>query len=304
MPEPTIEQVKTTPDISAYKIPLEKTKKEVRILTPEVSASQEEVLRWLPPIDDLVERLYGHLRTRTIEGNDVSEINLGGVVAGELAEILVAAEYSQVPVVVDGKEMPRSTELTDINTSERLLGVLRNPNVLNLASEVRRNPDLAWLDTENRVVKMLGEVKITKQLDQRCFYQLRPSGFIENVRRTVEVLNADPKSGKEVFGADPSTGEALKGRVASDVREIVFLPRDTDISEANWDKLILRKKSPDDKQDKGLYAHQADEFLELMRSGKVRLTTFSFSRAEIAELSRELSARILARYPQITARFG
>lgn len=300
MPEPRSELESPPPDISAYKAPLEKIRPETRKLTPEIERRQEKILRQLPPIGELVQRLYGHLQAAYLEGDlkagRATEHDERARIAGELAEILVTTEASLFSLVLGDRKLVGPPEKADKETSEKLLGVLHNPEIIHLGEAVHRNPDLAWLDIEKRTVKAIGEVKLGKKLDERCFRQLRPTGFVENVRRTIEVLNANPKLGREIFGTDPETDEILKGGVASDVTEIVFLPRDTDISRSNWKNLILTKVE----DQRGLYGGQVENFLSLMESGQIRLARFSFSRKEIDELSREIMARIKERYPGVT----
>lgn len=299
MPELT-EHARPAPDISAYLAPLAKIDGKVRDLSPEIERRQEKILRQLPPISDLVQRLYGHLQAAYTEGDlragRSTEHDERARVAGELAEILVTAESSLFSLVLGDRKLVSPPEKGDKEASEKLLGVLHHPKVLHLEKEVGRNPDLAWFDIEKRTVKALGEVKLTKKLDARSFRQLGPLGFENNLKTTIAVLNARPELGKEVFGIDPETGEVLRGGIDPDVAEIVFLPRDTEIKEENRGNLILSiKEDPV----KGLDEKQVKAFLKLMKEGKVRLALFSFSRKEIDELSREIMARIKTKYPKL-----
>lgn len=299
MPEPRTELDKPAPDISAYKAPLEKIRPETRNLTLELEKRQEKILGQLPPIVDLVQRLYGHIQSQYLEGNLVAgfstEQDERAVIVGELAEILATAEYSLFQLELKDRKLAGPVEKSDRKASEKLLGVLHNPEALNLSTQ--RNPDLAWFDIEKRKVRAIGEVKLGL-LDGRCYRQLRPAGFINNVRRTVGVLNSEPKLGKEIFGTDPQTGETLKGGVADDVIEIVFVPRDTDI-ENNLENLLLLKDDKKDTKDKGLRREEADILLSLIKNGQIRLANFSFSRREVAELTTKIMERIKVQYPEI-----
>lgn len=283
MSELTREQGLPTPDISAYLTSLENISSEKRKLDEKTKERQEAILNNLPNFDELAERLYGHLRNEN-KLEDVSSL------AGELGEILTQAEYDLYPLVIDGRELARSAEKSDRKMAERLLGVLHNPEILIPGGRRYRNPDLAWLDVKNRVVQIIGEVKITKSLNSRSFQQLKPDGFIANIKGTINYLNRKPKYGKEIFGQDEAA-QALKGGVSDSVFEVVFLPRDTTITKDNWQNLI--KTSGND----CLNPNEAEQFLELFNSGQVKLAVFSFSRREIDELAKGLMARIREKYP-------
>ena len=279
---------------------LGKIPQQERNLDDDTKARQEAILKNLPGFEELVQRLYGHLQSQYQEGyldeKNKSEAKEAGMVAGGLGEILAEAEYDQISLVVGGQELVRSTEKSDHEVAEKLLGVLHNPDILiredDPEYDIGRNPDMAWLDVNNRTVRVVGEVKLTRKLDLRCFKQLKPTGFIANIKDTIKYLNKYSRIGKRVFGEVDNKPQ--KGSVSEDVVEVVFLPRDTDITENNWENLIKTRKE-DGKN--GLDASQVAEFKELLKSGKVRLAHFSFSRREVRELSRVIMDRMKEKYP-------
>lgn len=298
MPEPTQTEREVKPikpavlETSAYDEILNQLPERVN-MNKELKDRQSEIIKRLPSLDALTEQLYGHLRSLYLKskggGNETSDASL---VAGELAEIITKAEYDHYPLILDGQEPIQPPEKTDQLVAEKLLGVLHNPDILIREFETKRNPDLAWLDIKNRVVRVIGEVKLTKSLNLRCFKQLRPDGFIANIKRTINFLNNHAKFGRSVFGTDENN-QPLKGGVSDDVIEVVFMPRNTVITPDNWKNLI--RASQNDKKE-GLSSSQAEEFIGLLRDGKVKLAHFSFSRREISELTTAITARIKEKY--------
>ncbi len=240
---------------------------------------------------NLIERLYGHLRAQYLESelhNDPLPPGAeGGVIAGELAELLVSAELRLFPYKRGEEETFGRPDPVDDRVSQHLLGILHDPAVINLDVPFGRNPDIVLIDTEDGTVQAIGEVKIGPKLDRRAFKQLKPDGFVENIRRILDYLNNNSDLGKKVFGNDEN-GLPIHGQVAKDFFQVVFLPSDTDITEKNWDNLIKKEGS----RRRKLTEEEVATFKLMLGEGWVRLENFSFSRDEIGEIGDKLMKHI------------
>lgn len=264
-------------------------------LLPNPTDRQKQILSALGSIDDLSQRLFGHLKAQYLEGNLQRGYSTEPVetrqVIGELAEILVTTEFIHFPIEINGKMLVGQPTRADQETNGRLLGVLHSPSILHLESQTGRNPDLAWVDIHDGTIMAVGDVKTVWKLDFRAFNQLMPNGFEKTTRDTINQLNEQPELGKEVFGINEA-GEVIKGQVSSDFFQIVFLPSDTDIGQRNWDNLVRYKGHGPTRDDRGLSSKQARRFNQSLKSGEIKLVTFCFSRQEIHDMIDKLMVKI------------
>lgn len=149
-------------------------------LLPNPNRRQKQILAQLGSLKQISERLYGHIRNVYREGDlspdSSSETEEKKFLVGELVELLVAAEVGLFPIFHNNLEIVNLPKTENSQTNGLLLGVLHNPDVIRLGTQVGRNPDLVIIDTDSGVVRAVGEVKLGI-LNRRALKQLESSGF-------------------------------------------------------------------------------------------------------------------------------
>lgn len=257
-------------------------------LLPDPTDRQKQILSALGSIDDLSQRLFGHLKDNYGQKNPDRQKKL---VAGELAEILVMAEFGIFPVTLNGEELVSVPAASDKTISEFLLGALRIPAMFGLG-EGGRNPDIAFIDAKGGIIRAAGDVKIGKMLDPRALKQLKRSGFRRSINILINNLNQRDDLRRKIFGSDDG-GNVIRGRVAEGFFQIVFLPSDTDTTPDKWDNLLIPIEAlPEKQKQKGLTQEEINSYKQLLSQGHVKLVNFSFSRQEIGEMTKKLMAEI------------
>lgn len=252
----------------------------------ELSKRKQEIKNALPAKQELAEMLFAHISAKYIEDRKHSTNSAmeEGFIAGELAELLVEKEFTLFPINIEGVDEYFEKSENDRRSEDRLLGYLNHP----APRDPGRNPDLAWLDMKNMTVKIIGEVKTSRQLDVRCYKQMLPSGTEANLHNSIDIINGDTELRHDIFGINPDTNQPYIGRVDSNLRKVLFLPQDTDISDENLRKLFLRFDPSYEKGKKGMVDQQINKFIEMINQNKIILKKYSFDRKEISDMVKDI----------------
>ena len=96
-------------------------------LLPNPTKRQKRILSALGSIDDLAQRLHGHLLESYRSGNltpgQSTELEEGKFIKGELAEILVTSEFSLFPVKHGGGVVVALPSSTNAETNKNVCSV-------------------------------------------------------------------------------------------------------------------------------------------------------------------------------------
>jgi len=209
--------------------------KNKKITSIEEVKTQIRVLKELP--DNLVEQVYGHLQSehknRELYYQRHPENPSEGIddficAEGYINEILANIQIRQTRPELRGSTDPEIRARLD-NYESKILSFANNPHRFGFETESTRNPDVAWLDLDEDgrvVIKGVGEITVTHQLNKRKFLQLSDTGFAQTLRFAARFLNSLEDG--EKYGL-PEFGKGKKKlEVASKIKTYLVVHHDMD----------------------------------------------------------------------------
>jgi len=264
---------------------------------------QLQIIHELP--EDIIEKTYAFLQAFQIESAKFSSGSPDYlVVEGYLNEILANIQIKQTRPELRGSTDPEIRKQLDVYEG-KILEVASNPDRYRLGSYGGRNPDAAWLELDDQgkiIIKGVGEITASHQLNKRKYLQLSDTGFISNLRTVSQILNylTDGESlGLGEFGVGKKQVE-----VANDIKRYLFVNNDFDASTLGVNKMIAKSISDEkysqlDEWHKKRVLSNSEKlaFIDILNSPNTTIIKSAFSNEEIKSLTKLVMEKIIKRYP-------
>lgn len=273
--------------------------------------TQIRVLNELP--SNLVELVYGHLlsehKNRELYNQrhpeyTNEEINDYICIEGYINEIMANIQIRQTRPELRGSTNPEIRARLD-NYENKILAFASNPHRFGFDFESTRNPDAAWLDLDDDgriIIKGVGEITASPQLNKRKYLQLSDSGFAHTLRFAALFLNNlddGDKYGLPEFGKDKKQLE-----VASKIKTYLVVHHDMDTSSDGMLNSI-GKTVPDaeyahlssDEQKKVLSQSEKESFHRFLTSSDTVIIKSAFSNYDCQLITNFIMQKIREEYP-------
>lgn len=272
---------------------------------------QVDILRRLPT--NLVEQAYGYLLSEKVNKEnfiknhpEVKETPFDDriCIEGFANEVLANIQIRQTQPELRGNIEPTLRAELD-NYENKILEVANNSERYNLLFNSGRNPDVAWLDLDSDgrvIIKGIGEITTSHQLDKRKYLQLSESGFASSLRYTARRLNnlTDGESrGLPEFGIGKKQVE-----VASKLKRYIVVNHDMDTTPEGLVNVIGQTVSDEEfshldyaDKKKKFSVTEKQSFLDLLTSPDTVIIKSAFSNNESKLIASLLINKIQEKYP-------
>lgn len=273
--------------------------------------AQARILKKLP--DNLVQQVYGHLQSEYINRKNFKEKHPEITVdeeddfinaKGFINEIMANIQIRQTNPDLRGGSNPEIRAQLD-NYENKILSFTNNPALFDFDISSSRNPDVAWLDLDEAgsiIIKGVGEITTTHQLNKRKYLQLNDKGFIRTLRWATNFLN-NMENGEE-HGLPEFGKKKKKIEIAPKIKTYLMVHHDMDTSQEGLANSIGKTVSDIEythlttqERKKVFSQSEKDSFLKLLTSPDTVIIKSAFSNYDCHLITGYIMDKIKKTYP-------
>lgn len=272
---------------------------------------QVDVLKKIP--ENLVELTYAHLQAEFINETEYqkkhntqgeSDFSDRRCIEGYVNEVMANIQIRQTQPELRGSINPETRKQLD-EYEAKILSVANNPERYGLDWHVGRNPDVAWLDIDDQgriIIKGIGEITNSSQLNKRKYLQLCENGFASNLRYVSKRLN-HLENGNEIGLSEFGEGQKQL-EVAPVLKKYLVVPHNFDNSPEGISNSIAQSVSDEEyrhinqvEQKKVLSATEKQSFIDILNSPNTVIIKSVFDNKEIQVITDYLIRKIQEKFP-------
>jgi hypothetical protein len=269
------------------------------------------VLKNLP--ENLVEQSYAHLRSESINETHYSQSHPDHhsnffsdkkCIEGYVNEILANIQIKKSQPELRGSNDPETRKKLD-EYEKKILSVANDPARYHLDWHVGRNPDVAWLELDDQgrvIIKGIGEITTSRQLNKRKYLQLGESGFAANLRNVARKLN-NLKDGDERGLSEFGEGKK-QVEVAPQLKRYLMVHHDLDTSPEGLENSLGESVSNEEfnhlsEVDKKKVFSESEKhsFIDILNSSNTVIIKSVFNNCEINLITAYIFEKIQVKYP-------